>query len=258
MAGEAHQHDRIMAAAGTSLQRRRVSGRQPSIGKGSAELKARHFFRKLRRIAIAVIAILIAAGVAGLVIDGIGFAGVMATFLAVLAAVAVLTVFPRMKVPRRADLNRGDVRQLVGRTELWLEAQRPALPPPAAALIDQIGVQLDALGLQLEGIDQSHPSAVELRKLVGEHLPETVDSYRRIPGHLRAERRAGSTPDEQLAEGLGKISQELDSVTRQLADGALDDLAVRTRYLGYRYGSGGMEGAIGDEAEVAGQPRESR
>ena len=63
-----------------------------------------------------------------------------------------------------------------------------------------------------------------------------VDAYRRIPGHLRGEKRAGSTPDEQLVESLGKISSEIDSVTRQLADGALDDLAIRTRYLAYRYG----------------------
>jgi len=92
------------------------------------------------------------------------------------------------------------------------------------------------LGLQLETVDPAHPAAHETRKLVGETLPGMVDAYRRIPGHLRGEKRAGSTPDEQLVESLGKISSEIDSVTRQLADGALDDLAIRTRYLAYRYG----------------------
>jgi len=66
---------------------------------------------------------------------------------------------------------------MVARTELWLEAQRPALPAPAVNLIDQIGVQLDGLGLQLEGIDPAEPAVSEVRKLVGEHLPGMVESY---------------------------------------------------------------------------------
>jgi hypothetical protein len=48
-------------------------------------------------------------------------------------------------------------------------------------LVDQIGVQLDGLGVQLEGIDPAEPAVAEVRKLVGEHLPGMVESYRRIP-----------------------------------------------------------------------------
>ena len=103
-------------------------------------------------------------------------------------------------------------------------------------LVDKIGTQLDALGLQLETVDPSLPAAQETRKLVGETLPEMVDAYRRIPAHLRREKNAGASPDEQIVESLGKISNEIDRVTRQLAAGALDDLAVRTRYLDYKYG----------------------
>ena len=71
-----------------------------------------------------------------------------------------------------------------------------------------------------------------------------IDAYRKIPAHLRREERAGATPDEQLTESLGKISSEIDRVTRQLADGAIDDLAVRTRYLDYRYGAAGEPEAL--------------
>ncbi len=245
------QSSAILAAASQSLAVQREGGFHRragtlSIGKGSAELKARHVTRKLARIAGATAVILIAAMVVGLVIDGIGFAGIMVTGLAIVAAVFGFGWFPRLKVPRRADLNRGDTRQLVGRTELWLEAQRPALPPPAVTLVDQIGVQLDALGLQLQHIDPAHPATREVRQLVGETLPEMVDAYRRIPAHLRREANAGKTPDQQIAESLGKISTEIDSVTRQLAAGALDDLAIRNRYLDYKYG--GDEVATPDSA----------
>jgi hypothetical protein len=228
--------------------RHRLAGRS-SIGRGSAELKAKHFANKLIKIAIAVVGVLLAAGVVGAVINGIGFWGVMLTVLALAAAVGVIST-RKVKVPKRADLNAGDVRQLVGRTELWLEAQRPALPAPAVQVVDGIGVQLDALGLQLQGLDQGHPSAVEIRKLVGETLPEMVDSYRRIPANLRTELRAGGkAPDDQLTEGLGKISNEIDSITRQLAQGSLDDLAIKHRYLDYKYG---------DAEEIAGQITDQR
>ena len=209
-----------------------------TVSRLSAELKTRHLMGKLKRVVLAVGGIVAAAMVAGLIVDGIGFVGVLLTFLAIVVAIGVFTAFPKIKVPQRADLNQGNARELVGRTELWLEHQRAALPPPAAKIVDDLGVQLDSLGLQLETVDQAHPAVREVRQLVGEHLPEMIDSYRKVPAHLRQEQRAGASPDQQLTEGLGKISREIDSVTRQLADGALDDLAVRHRYLDYRYGEG--------------------
>ncbi|MEY4159743.1 MAG: hypothetical protein RLZZ136_364, partial [Pseudomonadota bacterium] len=48
---------------------------------------------------------------------------------------------------------------------------------------------------------------------------------------------AGASPDQQLTDSLGKISTEIDSVTRQLAEGKLDALAIQNRYLDYKYGS---------------------
>lgn len=238
MAGEAHESDRILASARQSLAVQRAGGRRRSIGQRSAEMKRRHIARKVARMAMAVAVILLGGMIAGLVLDGIGLTGLFVMVLAVLAALGFFAVFPRLKVPTLAALNTGDVRTMVGRTELWLEAQRPALPAPAARLVDQIGVQLDGLGVQLEGIDPAEPAVAEVRKLVGEHLPGMVESWRRIPAHLRGEQRGGRTADEQLSDGLGKISTEIDAVTRQLAAGDLDALAVRGRYLDYRYGDG--------------------
>ncbi len=233
--------DRLIREARTVRDDNRAGGRHrrvAPIGRGSAEMRSRHLRTKLKRIAIAFAAIFVGSIAIGLVIDGLGFIGLMLTVLAAIIALGVLTTFPRLKVPQRADLNRGDVRQMVGRTELWLEAQRPALPPPAINLVDQIGVQLDGLGYQLEGLDQNHPKAREVRSLVGEQLPGMIDSYRKIPSQLRSEKRAGATPDEQLTDSLSKISGEIDSITRQLAEGSLDDLAIKHRFLDYKFGEG--------------------
>jgi hypothetical protein len=239
--------DRLIEESRSLLRDNQTGGRHRravSIGKGSAELRTRHIVTKFKRIAIAVGAILAGAIVTGIIVDGIGFVGVMVSAMLVMCAIAVFSG-QKLRPPKRTDLaNIADARHLVARTELWLESQRPALPPPAITLVDQIGLQLDALGLQLEHIEPLHPAAVETRKLVGETLPGMIDAYRKIPSHLRKEQRAGGSPDEQLVDSLGKISHEIDHVTRQLADGALDDLAIRTRYLDYRYGAAGEPEAL--------------
>ena len=242
------QSDAIMREARRSLAAQRGGGVHrrtlPPIGRGSAELRHDNLKTRIKLIGGSLIAIVLGAMVLGLALDGIGFAGLMIAFLAIVACTFLFSNFPKVRVPRRDDLNRGDVRHMVARTELWLESQRPALPPPAVTLVDKIGVQLDALGLQLQDVDPVHPAAVETRKLVGETLPGMVDAYRRIPAHLRGEKRAGASPDEQLSESLAKISAEIDHVTRQLADGALDDLAIKTRYLEYRYGGADEPAAL--------------
>lgn len=234
------ESDRILREAKRSLVTQREGGThrpgRGSIGKGSAELKMKSLLKRVRNIALAVVAIWVGAGVAGAIIGGIGFWGVMAVVLATALAVGLFANFPKVKVPQRAELGQGNPQQMVARTELWLEAQRPALPPPAQAIVDRLGVQLDALGLQLQGLDGAHPAMGEVRELVGEYIPETIDNYRKIPAHLRGEAHAGKTADERLTESLDTLSAEVDRVTRRLAEGALDDLAIKSRYLEYRYG----------------------
>lgn len=235
--------DRAIAEGRALVRDNQTGGRHrmaDSIGQGSKSKKRKNWIKRAKYLAGAVLTILVTASVAGLVLDGIGFTGVMMTALAVMAASYVFTRYPKVKTPKRADLNKGDANEMVARTELWLEAQRPALPAPAVTLVDQLGVQLDSLGAQLQTIDPAHPSVNEVRELVGEYIPETIDNYRKIPEHLRGEQHAGKTADDRLTDSLTKISGEMDRVTRRLAEGALDDLAIKDRYLEYRYG--------GDEA----------
>ena len=239
MAGEAHNSDLILRQARQSLVDQRAGGRRAvSIGRRSAALKRQHFKKKLARIGLALIAVYFAATVAGLVLDGIGWTGVIITLLASVIAVGLFGSYPGLPVPTRESLRGSDVKSLVGRTELWLEQQRRALPAPAVQLVDRLGLQLDALGSQLDGLTDNAPAALEVRKLVGDHLPELISTYTSIPPHLRGEAQGGSSPDQHLVDSLGKISAEIDSVTRQLASGAIDNLAIKTRYLDYKYGAG--------------------
>lgn len=254
--------EQTLANAKRSLMTQQSGGTHrpgpPPNWAGSRAERRKNWLNRAKYFAGAVLAIFVSASVAGVVLDGIGFTGVMMVALAVMAAAFVFGNFPKVKVPKRPELGKGNPKQMVARTELWLEAQRSALPPPAVAVVDQLGLQLDALGAQLQTMDQSHPAMEEVRELVGEYIPETIDNYRKIPAHMRKEEHTGKTADERLTESLTRLSGEVDRVTRKLAEGALDDLAVKSRYLEYRYGGdellADMRSETSGEEQGAGVP----
>lgn len=234
--------DRVVAQADAAIDSMRF--RNHHIGMKSRALKRAHGWRKLGRMLVAAGAVVVAASLFGAIVQPLGFLGTMATLLGICGAVMAFAIWPKFPEQRAEDLPRVDLKQLAGRTEIWLEGQRPALPAPAKTLIDGIGVQLDLLAPQLQGLDPASPAAASIRKLVGEDLPELVGGYRRIPEPLRREAHAGQTPDAQLVEGLRLIEREIGGAARSLAAGKLDELATRQRYLELKY-----QGAEDDPAQ---------
>ena len=212
-----------------------------SIGMKSRALKRAHYWSKLARAGLAVGVVLIGAGVVGTIIDGIGFSGVMITALAGAAAAYAFLRYPGMPMPTEATLRQTDLATLAGKAEIWLESQRPALPAPALPLVQNIGLRLDELAPQLSNLGDGDPAAREVRRLVGEDLPELINGYKRIPDSLKHKENAGKTPAQQLTDGLKLIDREIETMTGQIARGELDKLATRSRYLELKYDHAGDE-----------------
>ncbi len=231
MNNPASQSDETLTNAARALR----NVRMPPIGTKSQALRRAHFWGKLSKAALAVGVVLIGAGVVGAIIDGIGFWGVMITGIVGAAAAYVLMRYPEMPMPTIESLRQTDLATLAGKTEIWLEAQRPALPPPAVTVMQDIGIRLDQLAPQLQTLDDTDPAAREVRKLVGEHLPELINGYKRIPESLKRKEHGGKTPEQQLVDGLKLIDREIETMTGQISRGELDKLAVRGRYLELRY-----------------------
>ena len=209
--------------------------RMAPIGMKSQALRRAHFWGKVSRAAVAVGAVLIGAGIIGTAINGIGFSGVMITALAVAAAAYALLRYPKMPMPTTESLRQTDLATLAGKTEMWLESQRPTLPAPAVNLMQDIGLRLDQLAPQLQSLDDNDPAAREVRKLVGEHLPELINGYKRIPETLKRKEHGGKTPEQQLVDGLKLIDREIETMTGQISRGELDKLATRGRFLELKY-----------------------
>lgn len=191
--------------------------------------------QRLTRAAIADAAIVGLAVAYGLAVGPIGMFGFLFMIVAMIVATMMLLATPAQRAPSVERLQQVELKALPAQTGRWLDAQRPALPAPAINLVDQIGLKLDALTLQLAGLDDSAPAAAEIRKLVGEQLPEFIKGYERVPSALRGVERNGKTPDQQLVEGLGVIGREIDEMAAQLAQGDLDALSTRGRYLEIKY-----------------------
>lgn len=224
--------DRQLAQAEALLDRTR----ERSLSLRSRQRREGEVLTRLGRIAIADTLIVVGAIVLGMLLPaGIGFMGAMAMMALLIVATLTLAVFPGVPAPRAEALTQVPIKALPRNTERWLETQRPALPAPARSLVDSIGVKLETLAPQLVSLDEQAPAAAEIRKLVGEQLPELIKGYAKVPQSLRSVERNGVTPDQQLAQSLQLIDDEIAEMTEQLAQGDLDSLATRGRYLQIRY-----------------------
>lgn len=226
--------DRQLARTSELLDRTRE--RYGAVSKRARQQRQAAVLRRVARIAIADGAILVAALVAGLILpNGIGMFGALLMMLLLVAATIGFAIFPLASAPRVEQLQQVPLKALPLTTERWLEGQRPALPSPVLGLVDAIGVKLEMLAPQLAQLDERSPAATEVRKLVGEQLPELIKGYARVPEPLRRVERNGLTPDQQLAQGLQVIDDEIAEMSAQLAQGDLDLLATRGRYLQIKY-----------------------
>ena len=196
--------------------------------------KARSVGRRLVLMAVANALILIAAMVVGLAVP-LGLFGGLAVLLLMVAVTLAIAMAPAPRAPTERKLREVDIKALPAQTERWLEAQRPALPPPARTLIDQIGVRLETLSPQLATVGNDGEAAYELRRLIGEQLPAFVGEYQKVPEPLRRQARNGRTPDAQLVDGLKLIDGEIAAMTERLARDDLDSLATRGRFLEIKY-----------------------
>lgn len=224
--------DRVLADAEAVLRRHSDRGR--SLSARARQRRNAGVLRKLRYAFWALVAVLLGGAVAGFVAP-LGVTGVMVAIGVLIAAFIVIALLPTQgSVPTEA-LAQTELAALPLKTEIWLENQRKALPAPAVTLVDSIGVRLETLAPQLERLGEQDPAALEIRRLLSDHLPELVTGYQSIPEPLRREERNGRVPERQLVDGLQVIDGEIARMTETLASGDLDKLATQNRFLELKY-----------------------
>ncbi|WP_242183372.1 hypothetical protein [Sphingomonas sp. CARO-RG-8B-R24-01] len=222
--------DRQVARAGEVLDRTRAT-RALQRGRRRA---ATSIARRIGYAAAADLAILVAAITIGWFMP-LGMGGALIVFAIMAIATATLLLASLTPQVRAEQLSAVPLKALPLMTEQWLDTQRALLPAPAQSLVDGIGVRLEALAPQLATLDEQQPAAAEVRKLVAEQLPELIRDYAKVPVGLRSVERNGRTPDAQLADALKLIDQEISEMSTQIAQGDLDLLETRGRFLEIKY-----------------------
>jgi hypothetical protein len=224
--------DDILKKAEAALQRH---GGTPRLVQRAQQRKRAVMRGKIGRIALLGGAIAVGLPAWGLVLGPVGTTGLMLAVLGFVVGTAALLVFPRGDSANGEVVPTTDLALLPLRTEEWLASQRPALPAPAARLVDGIGMRLEALAPQLQRLDEREPAAAAVKRLIGDDLPELVAGYQRVPKHLRVDGINGLSPDKQLLDGLALVDSELARMSEQIASGDLNQLATQKRYLEIKY-----------------------
>jgi hypothetical protein len=165
----------------------------------------------------------------------VGTGGLMLAVLIFLIASFASTYLPTQAFASGDPVPTTELALLPLKTEEWLAGQRRALPAPAVRLVDGIGLKLEQLAPQLERLNEKEPAAAEIKRLIGDELPELVRGYTRVPLNFRKEGLNGISPDQQLIDGLAVVDSELARMSEQLASGDLNTLATQGRYLELKY-----------------------
>ena len=222
--------DRQIARAGDLLDRTRAE-------RQALATRRRQGVSVTRRLALAGtadLAIIVAAIAVGWFVP-LGMGGALLVGLLMMAVTAFLLFATLTPTVRVEQLTQVPLKALPAKTEQWLDTQRKLLPAPAQTLVDGIGVRLETLSPQLATLDEGEPVAVEVRKLIGEQLPELLKGYAKVPPALRGVARNGKSPDAQLADALRLIDGEIGEMSAQIAQGDLDSLETRGRFLEIKY-----------------------
>jgi hypothetical protein len=213
---------------------RRVSpeGRAQARRERLAQTERRNkLLARLALVALASLATLIIVGQFASFTVAVAAAGAV---LVISATVILLRSKPKRQ--SRGVIAKANLAELPGEVGAWLAGQRRALPAAAVRLTDALDRRLDELGPQLSRLSPAEPAAEAVRKLVATELPALVEGWRGVPPSLRAVPQAnGRTPNDQLLGGLRLVDEELERMTRQLARGALDEVATQGRYLELKY-----------------------
>jgi len=172
----------------------------------------------------------------------LGWNGIAVLVVALLGTYGGLLswVLKRPQPPRLPALTAGNAAQgiaaLPAQTGDWLEAERERMPFAAQPTLDSITQRLDQLAPQLVALPAENPSAQEVRRLLGEELPQLISGYHKVPRALTQQPLyGGSSPERRLLDGLDIVDKQIARLHEELAKDDLHALAAHQRYLDMMY-----------------------
>ncbi len=236
------QAERVLqnVAARTEKSIQTMAARTPearAAAKRERQRRSREAMRRFKRVMVALAAIL-AATVAIGIIYPIGILGFVAAIITAIFAVFFLAFYPQSR-PQAAEIKTLSNTEVVHRLDTLLIRDRSALPLRALPEVDAISAQLPLLEKRLETLDPLDPLAQDARRLMGQHLPDLLGRFEKVPVAYRQQQDGGGmSVEDRLLSGLGAARVAIDDIGRKFAETDLNAFETQGRFIESRYKDG--------------------
>jgi len=120
-----------------------------------------------------------------------------------------------------------------------LTADDPRIPDATRPRVARLLALLGDLDARTAADPLLAGAGSEVRQMLDSHLPQLVASYADIPPAHRAEifRRTGKSASYTLNEGIDRMIERAEALSRTLAQDNLDSFADNLRFIETRYGN---------------------
>lgn len=210
-----------------------------AAAKRERQRRKREVARRARRIMLALVTVALITAVWGALSPyGVGIGGAMLAMVAAVVSTVLLAIYPksRRQVTEVDALSHAEV---VHRLDAMLIRERPALPAAALKQVDAISAQLPLLEHRLQTLNDLDPLAQDARRLMGQHLPDLIQRYEKVPVTFRKQPDAeGLSVEDRLLSGLGAARHAIDDIGKKLAESDVSAFETQGRFIESRYKDG--------------------
>lgn len=193
--------------------------------------------RRGRRSAFAVAAMLVLLLAVSLYAPGLFLAWIFAVPVILFVGIALMFQptrhAKRMETEARLTPHTLPLPELAVRAEEGLLDRCNELPGRALPAADRIMANLREIQPQLYDLGPNDEAlAGEVRRLVGQHLPQLVDSYLALPDQSRT---ANAESTRRFIESLDIVAGEMDHLLEQCCRDRQSDFDTHSRFIESRY-----------------------
>jgi hypothetical protein len=229
--------ERVLYETEDFLRRAIGSPTRRAAKKRRMQRKMEEFGRRARRSGIVAAALLLILLGFSLYSPGIFFAWLFA--VPVILFVAIVLMFQPTRQAQRLENEARLTPQSLPLPELAIRAEDGLLdrcndlPGRALPAADRIMANLRELQPHLHQLSpQDAALEGDLRRLIGQHLPQLVDSWLALPAPARA---AGGESSRRITESLGIVADEMDHLLERCCREVQSDFDTQSRFIETRY-----------------------
>lgn len=229
--------ERVLYDTEDFLRRAIGSPTRRAAKKRRMQRKMEEFGRRARRSGFVAAALMLILLGISLYSPALFFAWLIA--VPVILFVAIVLLFQPTRQARQMESEARLTPQTLPLPELAVRAEEglldrcDELPGRALPATDRIITNLRELQPHLHGLGPADAALEgDVRRLIGQHLPQLIDSWLALPAPSRG---SGSESSRRITESLGIVADEMDHLLERCCREVQSDFDTQSRFIETRY-----------------------